>query len=509
MPLSINAVKYVFNHAKPIDENNFCYTKSLTANLLDDLLKATPQEVCHAAKIRNPKGLRIYSSNLKKIIWLYNKHTKCRNSLIKNNNYKNILHIFLKIITFSIAGLTDRIIDVASANKIISEMEKLYAVNLIEAAWLKRKNFIAPYRRARSTIEKWNNLPPPLPANYDVLRERALKLKKIYVANHYLFIHGQSQQISVLTTLNKVFIKRFHNKGEVRSQQSFRVPETIPKIQNVRAFHSKYPRLTDNSVRNEIMSVDGDFFNTTSGESAYSYTKSNSNVLTSGAANELQAFQNLVGGIVKHYLQDQYLIDELATRIVTIATQKQRAVPIGALYLIAIPKEVVEDPSRNFVYRSHQYGWPCRCHTETDMDSHDALKNGTMPSCNSTEYYRQYRILTARLVEEPGVKVHRLTTIPKATRVAYRELIHRTGLEIVLCQNLENVCIKPSKELWDLIYKDVGVLLDRYQKTQTLEFAKEMRPLFFPLLKTALNQQGHLLDADKRVMLTACLDERR
>lgn len=480
MPLSVNAIKYVYNDAKDWDENNFCCTESLNAELLDDFLNANHLEINGAVRFHKFDDIKVYSSNLQKIINLYNKHTQARNALIEKSIAKTILHIFLKIITFSIAGLKGQVIDVGLANQKIENL----AVGL------------------RAEAIKPNQNPPQ--GNYVTLRDQALELKNTYAANHYLFIHGQSLQISVLTTLNKFFIKRFFpDKGKDKKHQSFRVPGTVPQINNVAAFHQKYPSLTDNIVRDEIMSVDGDFYNENRGESAYYYAKNNLNVLTNTEG--VTAFRRIAYRIVGSYVQDQNLASKLAERIVTIGSHKQVESSIGALYLIAIPKEVVEDPSRNFVYRSHPYGHPCHCHSSHDIDSHESLTNGTMPYCNNN--YRQYRILTARLIEEPGVKVHRFTAIPRDIRVAYRELIHRTGLEIALCQNLEKVTTNPSKELWDQIFKDVGELLERYQKAQSFLFAEAMAPLFFPLLQNALVKQGHLLDDQKRVMLASCLDE--
>lgn len=499
MPFDVGAIKYVFNNGKLFNENNFCYSQSLTADLLDEVLKADAHEVYSAAKIRHYKDIRVYSINLQTIIKLYNKQAFLRNSLIKKSTSKSILHVFLKIITLSFKGLTARIVDIDQANTRIKALKANYLVLRKKLQFIERKKIDLnhPRRMARFQIEEWNKRRPP--SNYNQLRDRALGLKKIYAPTHYLFLHGQSQQISVLTTLNKFFIKRFCPVfAKQKSHQGFRIPGTVKSSRNVAEFHSANETIDDHVIRDQLLSVDGDFYNTTSPQgSAHYFTTSNSNVIDS------YRFREIVNSIVKKYIDNKDLVHKFTDRVCTIASWKQRAATLGALYLIAIPREFVEDKSKNFVYRSHPRGRYCYCHA---MDSHESMTNGTMAECRFG-FNRQYRILTSRLTEEPDVKVHRLTTIPKNTRVAYRELIHRTGLEIALCQNLEKVIRNPSKELWDQIVKDVVELSERYQKAQRLSFAIDIRPLFLPLLKAALPHIGDHLGADQKAVLAACVKE--
>jgi hypothetical protein len=96
----------------------------------------------------------------------------------------------------------------------------------------------------------------------------------------------------------------------------------------------------------------------------------------------------------------------------------------GNLFVICIPKGIIEDSNKTIVFRAHPYGKPCDCHSEdkdievlkqlqqNNLNDTSLCNNGTVP---------QYRLLAASLIPENDVYCFGLTALDKKTKKQIKE----------------------------------------------------------------------------------------
>lgn len=78
----------------------------------------------------------------------------------------------------------------------------------------------------------------------------------------------------------------------------------------------------------------------------------------------------------------------------------------ASLYVICIPKKVIQDPSQNFVYTSHPRGKLCHCHGDM-IQLLDQLQESKRVECDGSSGVPQFRILADHLIPQNGVKILR------------------------------------------------------------------------------------------------------
>lgn len=258
---------------------------------------------------------------------------------------------------------------------------------------------------------------------------RAQEIKEMYRATHYVFTHGQSLSISVINSTVQQLIRHFSPSFYHPLAPSFRMPKTVPFVQNVDAFFKRHnvdsPDFSDNRINLELLSVDGYFFNTGAYESAIDFLCRNDNICTIDNPDKIK---NLLRAILTNYLPNDFICKALADKLHAITVSISKASKIGVLYTICVPKVIVEDPKRSFVYRSHPFGIRCPCHPKQHTAILERLQKGEAVLCNSLQH-PQYRLITSRMVENEkgertvGVRSFGINALPKATNGHYQKQI--------------------------------------------------------------------------------------
>lgn len=285
-----------------------------------------------------------------------------------------------------------------------------------------------------------------------VMVGRVLELKQYYKNTHYVFTHGQGIGISVVNEcmyrLLETFTPDLHNPLSM----PFRLPYTIDLTENIEQFFKKYPNIDGNAFNDdelnkttgELLSVDSYMWNTAGSESALSFGVTGTNINT-GADKEIgiKIFRN----IFINYLKDNILCEIIAKKAALIAAEKSTTSKVGVLWAVCIPKTIVQDPAKNFVYRSHAYGRRCRCHTAAnDIDVLERTQRDEVVQCYSSNGHPQYRILTSRLVQEPGVRAFPVNALKKKDNKQYSHRIKNLVRELAFYSKMVTLTQVPSLE---------------------------------------------------------------
>lgn len=255
-----------------------------------------------------------------------------------------------------------------------------------------------------------------------MLLGRALEIKNLYQNTHYIFSHAQATKYFVPVCLIKELVKVFFPERNVQFSQFLRVPQL--RTTEVKDFKSILVDASINSVindhqtevREKLLSVDAHLFNTEECESALNFLCRNYSVLDNYAT----GFKDLFSFIFSHFFTKRIPkteFHELCNRAVNIA-YRVRGV-CGNLFMICIPKKLVEDPDKTIVYRAHPFGRPCDCHPENeDIEIIKQLQQGNLNLnylCRGS-VVPQFRLLAAALTPENEVYSFGLTPFTKAEK---------------------------------------------------------------------------------------------
>lgn len=277
---------------------------------------------------------------------------------------------------------------------------------------------------------------------------RVLELKNLYGKSHYVFTHGQSPEISVANQLINEFIRNFTPLLHHPLKIPFRVPHTVTYSENADDFITKYnatasSNYQDNNHNAEMISVDVQFWNTQSCESALDFFTTGSNVNLHRSGELLKIFKS----IFSNYLPDDTLCDALAQKAVKIAKLKKSETKVGTLYAICVPKEIIQDDKRNFAYHCHPFGKQCNCFPDKDrIELLEEMQKNKLVKCKDGHYV-QYRLLTARLTEEKEVRSFAVDSLPKDKRKFYRNQVKELVKEVIIYSHLYDLIERLEEEL--------------------------------------------------------------
>lgn len=285
---------------------------------------------------------------------------------------------------------------------------------------------------------------------------RALERKKIYQDTHYVFTHGQSLYVSVLNDFMKELSRAFTPLKYHAQAPYFRVPELVPQSDNVNAFFKKYDphTLIDDNINSELLSVDGVLENNDVSESALHFFKWNSNISEAVARHAFYISQHYLGA-------DPAIYRMISGKINAIASYKNQEASVGALYTICVPKKVVENPKKNFVYRSHAYGRKCTCHPDNKFTDvlNDHQKNKFQKCGWIDRCYPQYRMVTSAMSRDTTVRSFRFTAIAKPKQKEYRLKIRHLVQELHVYARILKLTAAPSKQELDALKHDIDTLV--------------------------------------------------
>ncbi|HSX13447.1 MAG TPA: hypothetical protein VLE96_03395 [Chlamydiales bacterium] len=152
-------------------------------------------------------------------------------------------------------------------------------------------------------------------------------------------------------------------------------------------------------TREDLISVDGYFYNNQSYESALFFLANNMNMFYPSK----QFIEAILQSFQKDLDSDQS--SRLADRVLEVKAEDDSR--IGNLFVICLPKE----KSQEIQYRAHPLGPCCHCHSkEEDQTILEKLQNGVLDfQTGCWEKYNkipQFRIFTPQLTQENGVKIH-------------------------------------------------------------------------------------------------------
>ncbi len=277
-----------------------------------------------------------------------------------------------------------------------------------------------------------------------MLMGQALEVKSIYGDTHHVFLHAQASNWLGLTYLVKELHRMFEPNTPIGHFKFLRPPLKLcppgilsslwkscrnalleeEKITNVQEYiHSKwFVNDSDRETRENLLSVDGYFFNAQTYESSLFFLINNCNIL--GKPDTIKDFY---GQIIKHYcpnLSEQEL-GQFSNRIFYVVQSTEAA--CGNLFTICVPKE----KSQEIQYRAHPFGAVCACHPkENSSILLENLQKGLFDKRAECDIIYppipQYRIYTPLLQPDvtptylltPHEKTHR-----KAIKAKIKEIV--------------------------------------------------------------------------------------
>lgn len=278
-----------------------------------------------------------------------------------------------------------------------------------------------------------------------VIMGRVFELKEHYKNTHYVFTHGQSVSNSVINECMYQLLKTFNLDLHNKLSMPFRLPWTVNSTENVEQFFKKYPYNEGaGETTGELLCVDSYMWSTRWGESALAFGLWDMNVQIL-ENNEMGV--KIFGNIFNYFLKDNFLCETLSKKAATIAAEKKEIIStVGVLWAICIPKANVQDPAKNFVYRSHAAGVRCQCHpAHEDIEVLERTQRNEIVRCSDNQH-PQYRILTSRLVQEPEVRAFPVNALKKKDNKQFSQKIKNLVRELVFYSKMVNLTQVSSLE---------------------------------------------------------------
>ncbi len=347
--------------------------------------------------------------------------------------------------------LNNNIITPYDSDEFSSLDKELKAIKAIQDSWkddlsaendrLIHANFFP--RDIREKIERLSRRSPEVAQSYAVYG-RLWELKNLYSDTHYVFTHGQASHVSILNKIYKESLVSFNPQLAHPLKIPFRSSSSSICNDNAENFINKYlidilktDKLSwfDHDHRDELLSVDSQFWNDQDSESAdYFFTNSGSVNI-----NKPEELRDL---LIKHFLK--YLSSEkacqlLADKAVELAKKRKEETTAGVMYAICIPKILIQNDQTNFTYPSYRLGVPCNCHPLKDrIKLLDHMQNGHRIVCQPQRMCRynlpmQYRILADNLNTAKGVRIFSVDTLTKAKQNEYDQEVKDLVKELKLC----------------------------------------------------------------------------
>ncbi len=276
---------------------------------------------------------------------------------------------------------------------------------------------------------------------------QALEIKKLYQDTFHVFLHAQASPWLPISDLVKELwsakgsTEDFHHFVPLRapcSTASAGVMESICRgVDSINPFASTgigqfrdrwfQPFTlsdTDPKVGEELLSVDGYFFNNYIGKSSMSFLRNNTNINIFTGVSKIE---EVAEKAIRHFApslsegRSRYLAKKV------VKTTDSLDHPCGNLFVLCIPKE----QSPEIQYRSHSFGWACDCHPKEEAPSIlDKLQKDQFDAstaCSSLLYpssFPQFRLYLPAIQPGTGKKVFLLSPLKAKERQKMQESIH-------------------------------------------------------------------------------------
>ncbi len=276
---------------------------------------------------------------------------------------------------------------------------------------------------------------------------RVLELKRLYKDTHYVFTHGQASNISMINLINQECIKVFTPHFYHPLKSPFRLPHTITYSKNANDFIDTYRAsgmtfMDDGYHSDKMISVDAQFWNQSTCESALYFFRGNSNISFTNVSGLKKIFkENFL-----NYLPHEKFAEQFADKAVKIAQKRSSTTKIGVLYAICIPKEIIQNDKTNFAYHCHAFGRTCCCFFfKNRVTLLNEMQADKMTKCFGGSI-TQYRILTSRLTEEKGVRSFAVDALPKAKKMEFETEIRALVKELFIFSQLYDLIEKMDED---------------------------------------------------------------
>lgn len=310
---------------------------------------------------------------------------------------------------------------------------------------------------------------------------RTKQFKKMYSDSHYVFTHGQSLGMSVVNQCIRELIKTYSPEYHTPLAIRFRIPYSVPYTRNVDDFFEKFAVDTDHYRDNdhnlEVLSADSYLWNIAKAESAIYYASWG---FSQNSAIDPTIASKILANVFFYYLQDEQLSKIMGEKASHIAVNKERESVVGALYTICIPKGIVENPKRNFIYRSHAYGKRCPCFPLKHLEVLKKMQADSVVQCIDGAV-PQVRILTSRLSEEPGVRTYVVNDLSKVKRREYRKQIERLVREAAFYSSLLALKAAPTEPVQARLKKEAQELIAAKQiDKRAVDYLFKLKEAYLP-----------------------------
>ena len=139
---------------------------------------------------------------------------------------------------------------------------------------------------------------------------------------------------------------------------------------------------------------------------------------------------------------------------------------MGTLWAVCIPKSVVMNPKKNMAYRAHAFGRKCTCHSPSeDINILERLQKDEAVACSMLNAWGnpQYRLLTALLTQERGVRSFPVNSLTKAENKDFSKRIKNLVWEIAFYSAVVGLRSAPSDEESARLNEELKALCDLKQ----------------------------------------------
>ena len=312
----------------------------------------------------------------------------------------------------------------------------------------------------------------------DALFLRIEEIRKKLNNKYYTFTHGVSIKIAAFHDIVTAFL---NNKVSLAFRGPFavknlRVPGIGDKFTNTSDFlnKKKSTEINDHELSDSLISCDGFHSNAENSESAIYFYKINKNIVAKVDNLTQQLINCFKSNSIKTLIKNK------------IYNMKFTKFANGKIYLIAIPKNHIENVDVNYIYRSHPFGGICKCTNENINHGHDNFvevlnknNNNIHTSCNGIlQTNPQYRILADNLEKDKLKKIFTIGSINKKEDETYSSIVNPIKILVKTFARLEGINTSISaKELESIILRiniSNYLKVDKNEHTEYMNCVKEV-----------------------------------
>lgn len=277
--------------------------------------------------------------------------------------------------------------------------------------------------------------------DYKIMLAHAWELKEFYKDSHYVFIHGQKQELWIYLKFAKILLKTFFPEKDLSLFNLLKLGNSVSERKSATDFIRERIDERSEDIMRQVLSADGYLFHHQSGESASDFCQKNNNVWSGSLKPFLELFiQDNLQLNTQQYAKTVEHVALLAKEIIQFSDT-------GNLMVMCIPKDKASDR----FYEAHPFGEPCQHNdTKDNLNATSNVHKKRLDDLQNDEYnkdsicdwvrrtYRglsvaQYRIVINNLDPQEGDRVFILSPLSQYSRNSFKEKLQ------LLAEQLKNV----------------------------------------------------------------------